>query len=107
MEVKNYGYSLKNIPMPSKSRYLKCMVDKVECFIRRLRWKAYHFCKENGQDDNRRFTEFDFKTPARPPQNEYLNTFENDMYEIIRTIEMASKTNSNKILRQLDHQKMY
>ena len=45
MKVKSYGYSLKNIPIPSKSRDLKCMVEKVECFKRRLRWKAYHFCK--------------------------------------------------------------
>ena len=56
------------------------MVEKVECFIRRLRRKAYHFCKENGQDDNRRFTNFGFTAPATPPKNEYLNAFENDMY---------------------------
>ena len=78
--MKNYGYSLKNIPIPSESGYLKCMVEKVECFIRRLRRKAYHSCKENGQDDNRRFTNFGFTAPATPPKNEYLNAFENDMY---------------------------
>ena len=69
------------------------MVEKVECFIRRLWWKAYHFCKENGQDDNRRFTNFAFKNSAALPQNEYLNAFENDMYEMIRKIEFIEIRN--------------
>ena len=57
------------------------MVEKIECFIRRLRWKAYHFCKENDQGDNERFTNFGFKTSATSRQNETrINAFENDMY---------------------------
>ena len=42
MEMKSFGYSLKNIPIPSKRKYLKCMVEKVESFIKRSRWKAHH-----------------------------------------------------------------
>ena len=49
MEIKNFGYSLKNIPIPTKSSYLKCLTDKTENLIRRLRWKAYHFCKSSSQ----------------------------------------------------------
>ena len=93
MEVKNYGYSLKNILIPSKSRDLKCMVEKVECFLRRLRWKAYHFCKENDQGDNRQLTNFGFKTSATLPQKEYLNAFENDTYEMIRKVEFINVRN--------------
>ena len=51
MEAKNFGYLLKNIPVPSKSKYLKCVVEKVESFVKRLRSKAYYFCKEN-RDNN-------------------------------------------------------
>ena len=43
MESKNLGYSLKNIPIPSKASYLKSMIDKVENFIKRIRWKAHFF----------------------------------------------------------------
>ena len=35
MESKNLGYSLKNIPIPSKASYLKSMMDEVENFIKR------------------------------------------------------------------------
>ena len=30
MEMKNFGYSLRNMPIPMKRKYLKCMVEKVE-----------------------------------------------------------------------------
>ena len=105
MEVKNYGYSLKNIPIPSKSRYLKCMVEKVESFIRRLRWKAHHFCKDNGKNDSRQFDNFGFKTSATPPQNEYLNVFENDLYEMIRNIEFINVRNKfqDKLKQDLEN----
>ena len=46
MKLKNFGYSWKNIPIPSKTNYLKCMIEKVESFVKRLRWKAFYFCKE-------------------------------------------------------------
>ena len=143
------------------------MVEKVESFVRRLRWKAYHFCKENRENNSdhicdatflttfvapwcsgyhccttslnkawtlvlRRFKScsrrvedlrwwgsltmvpagnkakrlssvnhtiktihhrhhhhiknFGFKVLVTPPQNEDLNTFESDMYDMIRNI---------------------
>ena len=80
------------------------MVEKAECFIRRLRWKAYYFCKENDQGDNRRFTNFGFKTSTTLPQNEYLNAFENDMYKTIRKIEFIKVRNDfqDKIKQDLE-----
>ena len=43
MESKILGDSLKNIPVPSKASYLKSMMDNVENFIKRIRWKAHFF----------------------------------------------------------------
>ena len=63
------------------------MVEKVECSIRRLRWK------KNYQDDDRRFTNFGFKTSATAPLNKYLNTFKIDMYEMIRKTEFIKVGN--------------
>ena len=47
MEARNLGYSMKNIPVPPKQRYLKSMIEKVESFITRLRWKAHFLKKRN------------------------------------------------------------
>ena len=39
------------------------------------------------------FTNFGFTTSTTPPQNKYLNAFENDMYEMIRKIEFIKVRN--------------
>ena len=39
------------------------------------------------------FTKFGFTTSATPPQNKYLNAFENDMYKMIRKIEFIKVRN--------------
>ena len=87
MEAKNFGYLLKNISIPSKSKYTKYMVEKVESFVGRLRWKAYHFCKENREIDSNHFKNFALTTLATSSKNEDMNAFENDMYYMIRNIE--------------------
>ena len=54
----------------------------------RLRWKSYHFEKSEQPSDNDLTMNFGFKTDLTPPQNEHLNPFENDFYEMIRSIEL-------------------
>ena len=57
MEAKNFGYSLKNIPIPGKKAYLKRLIGQIENFIKRIRWKAHFFEKtlveeeEQGTDE--------------------------------------------------------
>ena len=50
MERVNFNYSLKNISIPNNKSYFKTMIDKVEKFIRRMRWKAHFF--ESYNDEN-------------------------------------------------------
>ena len=65
MEKKNFNYSLKNIPVPNKQGYLKSMLDKVEHFLKRMRWKAYFYEKGNSKiTDN---GHFGFKSENTPP----------------------------------------
>ena len=69
-EVKNFGYSLKNIiPIPTKQHYLMYMIGKVESFITRLRWKAYFFEKPDQCNSNNS-TNFGFESNVTPPQSE-------------------------------------
>ena len=95
MEIKNIGYSLKNILTLTESNYLKCLIEKTENFIRRLRWKAYHFCKDNSQPVNESANEyFGFKTSTTQPPNEHLNAFENDLYDLIQKVEFTNVQNT-------------
>lgn len=102
MDRKNFGYSLKNIPIPSNQGYLKCLIGKVENFIRRIRWKAYFFEKQTVNNDEEKKENFGFKSNAAPPPNDALAAFENDLYEMVRSIEFKSSTSKNGFQRQLD-----
>ena len=99
MEKKNFNYSLKNIPVPNKQGYLKSMIDKVEHFLKKMRWKAYFYEKGNSKiTDN---GHFGFKSENTPPQIDALIPFENDIYELVRSIEF--KTDLNDFQKQLKH----
>ena len=81
---------MKNIPIPSKNSYMKGLLEKAEAFIRRLRWKAHFYEKGNSVDkdeNNNERNNFGFKSNHSPPQNKHLKPFENDLYDMIRSIE--------------------
>ena len=40
MEKLSFGYSLKNIPIPSERSYKLQLMEKTEMVIKRMRWKA-------------------------------------------------------------------
>ena len=40
MDHQAFDYSMKNIPIPSREFYLKCLIEKTELVIKRLKWKA-------------------------------------------------------------------
>ena len=72
-----------------------CLTEKTENFIRRLRWKAYYFCKDNSQPVNESTNGyFGFKTPTTPPPNEHLNAFKNDLYDLIQKVEFTNVQNT-------------
>ena len=43
MEPINFGYSTKNIPVAKPEVYMKCLIEKTESFLQRMRWKALYF----------------------------------------------------------------
>ena len=105
MERKNYDYSLKNIPLPSKDAYKKRLVEKVEIFIKRMRWKAYFFDQnEENNDENKEnprsnINNYGFKSRNCPKQNKHLDKFEDDLLLMIKNIEFrnVNDTFQNKL----------
>ena len=43
LENVNFGYSLKNIPIPSNQEYLLELINSSEVFVNSLRWHCYFF----------------------------------------------------------------
>ena len=92
MNSRNFGYSLKNIPVPQKVPYMKALVEKTESFLKRMRWRAHFFT--NDTEDSEEISEnFGFKSRTVPPQNAQLTAFENDMYELVRSITFKNHDN--------------
>ena len=51
MEKVNFGYSMKNIPIPGGKSYKLRLIQKVEDFIKKIRWKAIFFMKGENQTE--------------------------------------------------------
>ena len=90
----NFEYSLKNIPTPREHSYLKSLMGKVENSLKRLRWKAYFYENSDENDLEHINNNYGFKSDRAPPQNKYLNKFENAIYDIIKNIEFQGNRNS-------------
>ena len=91
MEKINLGYSLKNIPVPGKESYMKNMLNMIESFLRRVRWKAYWF---NQRDVNPTAKEtYGFNSENVPPTDDQLSGFENDIYEMANGIQFRRVQN--------------
>ena len=97
MEKVNFGYSIKNIPIPSERTYLLQLMEKVEMVITRMRWKAIHFNNNDSRDNNKEEnTEwYGLKSLYSPRQVKELITFESDLVELIRNIKFKNLTRTS------------
>ena len=107
MDRINIPYSLKNIPLYSKSSYLNALVPKVTDFIQRLRWRAHIALqrkkKRNKDSDNDSDVEheqnehnddkFGFRTTKSAPPVPALSGFENDLYHLISNLQFSNDKN--------------
>ena len=93
----NLGYSAKNIPNHTKQTYLKHMIQKLEDFIKRLRWKAFFldFKTEDADSQQKNKEEtFGFRSERTPPRHECLSAFEEDLYKMVKNIKFRKVGNS-------------
>ena len=101
MEKKNFGYSLKNIPIPNKDSFVKSLICKTHDFIKRLRWKAI-FYVQTSEDPAPKKETYGFNSEKSPPQIPELLPFENDLYELIKSIVYKDRQR-NRFQSQLQH----
>ena len=101
MEQVNLGYSMKNIPMPSKKVYLQMLINSIEKFTRNLRWRAYFFQNPNSKPNSKKTYNFKSLTPA--PFVEDLKEFEDKLANLLKEIKFTKKHNNfqNKLEKDL------
>ena len=90
MEQVNFGYSLKNIPIPEEKVYLQMLINSSEKVMKSIRWKVFHFLilQKSTKKEN-----FGFNSTKPAPSVPELKEFENGMAEIIKGVKFTKETN--------------
>ena len=73
----DFGYSVKNIPLPRKESYIYKHIDKTEQLLKRMRWKALFYDNDNTSHRKKNQSEnknncFTMKSRKCPPQQKVL-----------------------------------
>ena len=80
MEKLNFGYSLKNIPTPDEKSYKLRLLEKIETFIKKMRWRVLFFINNNKKatEDYKEGFSYGLKSGRSPPHLKDLIQFEDD-----------------------------
>ena len=77
-----FGYSMKNMPIPDGKSYKLQLIQQVEDFIQKIRWKAIFFMKGENQAEStthKTGLTFGLNSAKCPPQVKELVPFEEDL----------------------------
>ena len=102
----SFNYSLKNIPTPSNNSHLRGVIVKCEHFLQRLRWKVIHFLQDKENSDTQpEQNNYGFKTPKNAPQPKALINFENDLSNLVASLEYTSNptTFQKQLKKDVNH----
>ena len=93
MEKLQFSYSNKNIPVPSERSYNLQLMAKIELVIKRMRWKAFFFLKNNSDIANEEPSpeNFGLKSLKCPPQIKELIPFEEELLDIFKRIKFRKE----------------
>ena len=91
LEKVNLGYSTKNIPFANREQYKMKLIEKTEALIKRMRWKATFFLAR-GEEDNDEVKPENYNLPTKkcPKQVRELVAFENDLINMVKSIEFRN-----------------
>ena len=88
MEKLNFGYSLKNIPTPDEKSYKLRLLEKINKFIKQMRWRAIFFIinnKKATEDYKEGFT-YGLKSGKSPMQVKDLIRSEDVLVRIVKEL---------------------
>ena len=81
-------YSVKNIPILSSFNYDKLFTYRSEDLVEQMRWTVYwDKLKKKGIDVGEKKDTHGFRTPAKAPPCQELKKFEDDLFDMLSSIE--------------------
>ena len=91
MEKIEFGYSLKNIGLPSQSEYLSQLTFSTQKFVRNLRWRAKFHLDPSTKPKKETY---DFRSIRAAPKIKELEKLEDNLYDLVRNIKFRKYSNS-------------
>ena len=87
-------YSLKNIPFPSYHVFQLALTEKIVDFVKRLRWKAFFYLDSCKNTDDVKKDVYNLKSQNTPPNNRLLDSFETDLFKLIKMVKFKKVRNN-------------
>ena len=100
MEKIDFNYSLKKIPVPSRTSYKLQIIDKIESVITRMPWKAHFFL--NNNEKNKKETKREtlgFKSKHHPCQLRELDNFEKDLFNVVSSLKIRQLNDTREKMK--------
>ena len=91
MEKIEFGYSMKNIGLPSQKEYLSQLTQSTEKFVRNLRWRAKFFLDPSTKPKKETY---DFRSIRAAPQIKELEKLEDSLYDLVKNIQFRKYSNN-------------
>ena len=101
MEKVNFGYSMKNILIPDGKSYKLQLIQKVEDFIKKRRWRAIFLMKDGNVTEPTTLKTgltFGLNSAKCPPQVKELVAFKKDLIKLVKNIRFQKVDNKFKRL---------
>lgn len=92
MERVNLGYSTKNIAIPKRNKYLKCLLRRTENFLRAVRWRTFFYLNPDIKTASKE--NYGFNSTKSPPRITELKQFEDGLLSIIQNIKFRYTPNT-------------
>ena len=66
LQLKDFGFSMKNIGTPSQMEYQTLFLNQLNSFMARIRWRAWHILNPSSKDVKETYG---FNTTKAPPSD--------------------------------------
>ena len=86
-----FGYSLKNISLPSQKEYLLQLINSVETFVSNVRKRAYFFLNPLDRPQKEKF---EFKSIKASPKLKDLRKFEDNLFDLVKKVQFRKYSNA-------------
>ena len=88
MEKFSFGYSVKNIPIPSEREYKLQLMESIEKLIKKMRWKFIFADDDKDNPESIERNTYGLKSRNCPKPVKELSAFEKDLCEFINQIKL-------------------